>query len=53
MYQGMKFLIIQQFYNTAEDVKDRLDVIRAKKLLTEKEYDELTALTIEVYAATA
>lgn len=50
MYSAMKKLIIKKYYPTAAVAQDKLDVFFAMNRLTSQQYEELTALVIEVYA---
>lgn len=49
MYKSMKTLITRKFYKTAELAQRKLDVFYAVNRLTDEEYQELTALVVEVY----
>ena len=49
MYKSMKTLITRKFYKTAEMGQKKLDVFYAVNRLTDDEYQELTALVVEVY----
>lgn len=49
MYKSMKTLITRKFYKTAEAAQKKLDVFYAVNRLTDEEYQELTALVVEVY----
>ena len=51
MYKTMKKLIEKNFYRTAEDAQNKLDVFFAVGRLTDAEYTDLTALCAEAYAA--
>nr|DAH77066.1 MAG TPA: hypothetical protein [Caudoviricetes sp.] len=49
MYKSMKTLITRKFYKTAELAQKKLDVFYAVNRLTDEEYQELTALVVEIY----
>lgn len=49
MYKSMKTLITRKFYKTAEAAQKKLDVFYAVNRLSDDEYQELTALVVEVY----
>lgn len=49
MYKSMKTLITRKFYKTAEAAQKKLDVFYAVNRLTDEEYQDLTALVVEVY----
>lgn len=49
MYKSMKTLITRKFYKTAEAAQKKLDVFYAVNRLTDDEYQDLTALVVEVY----
>lgn len=49
MYKSMKTLITRKFYKSAEVAQKKLDVFYAVNRLTDEEYQELTALVVEVY----
>lgn len=49
MYKSMKTLITRKFYKTAELAQRKLDVFCAVNRLSDDEYQELTALVVEVY----
>ena len=49
MYKSMKILIGKKFYRTAEQAQNKLDVFFTVNRLTDEEYQELTALVVEVY----
>lgn len=49
MYKSMKTLITRKFYKTAELAQRKLDVFYAVNRLSDDEYQELTALVVEVY----
>ena len=49
MYKSMKTLITRKFYKTAELAQKKLDVFYAVNRLSDDEYQELTALVVEVY----
>lgn len=49
MYKSMKTLITRKFYKAAELAQKKLDVFYAVNRLTDDEYQELTALVVEVY----
>ena len=50
MYSAMKRLISRNFYKTAEEAQNKLDVFYAVNRLTDEEYAELTALVSATYA---
>lgn len=49
MYKSMKTLITRKFYKTADAAQKKLDVFYAVNRLTDDEYQDLTALVVEVY----
>lgn len=49
MYKSMKTLITRKFYKTAEAAQKKLDVFYAVNRMTDEEYQELTALVVEIY----
>lgn len=49
MYKSMKTLITRKFYKVAEAAQKKLDVFCAVNRLSDDEYQELTALVVEVY----
>ena len=49
IYNSMKKLIQKQFYATASEAQNKLDVFFACGRLTDEQYAELTALVGEVY----
>lgn len=49
MYKSMKTLITRKFYKTAEAAQKKLDVFYAVNRLTDEEYQDLTALVVEIY----
>lgn len=49
MYKSMKTLITRKFYKTAEAAQKKLDVFYAVNRMTDEEYQDLTALVVEVY----
>lgn len=49
MYKSMKTLITRKFYKSAEVAQKKLDVFFMVNRLTDDEYQELTALVVEVY----
>ena len=53
MYKSMKILIGKKFYRTAEQAQNKLDVFFAVNRLTDEEYQDLTALVVEVYGVNA
>ena len=53
MYKSMKTLITRKFYKTAEAAQKKLDVFYAMNRLTDEEYQDLTALVVEVYGVNA
>lgn len=53
MYKSMKTLITRKFYKGAEAAQKKLDVFYAVNRLTDEEYQDLTALVVEVYGVNA
>lgn len=53
MYKSMKTLITRKFYKTAEAAQKKLDVFYAVNRLMDEEYQDLTALVVEVYGVNA
>ena len=51
MYSAMKRLISRNFYKTAEEAQNKLDVFYAVNRLSDEQYTELTALVTETYSA--
>lgn len=49
MYKSMKTLITRKFYKSAEVAQKKLDVFFMVNRLTDDEYQDLTALVVEVY----
>ena len=49
MYKSMKTLITRKFYKSAEAAQKKLDVFYAVNRLTDEEYQDLTALVVEIY----
>lgn len=49
MYKSMKTLITRKFYKTAEAAQKKLDVFFMVNRLTDEEYQDLTALVVEIY----
>ncbi len=49
MYKSMKTLITRKFYKSAELAQRKLDVFFMVNRLTDEEYQDLTALVVEVY----
>lgn len=49
MYKSMKTLITRKFYKTAELAQKKLDVFFMVNRLTDEEYQDLTALVVEIY----
>lgn len=49
MYKSMKTLITRKFYKAAELAQKKLDVFYAVNRLSDDEYQELTALVVEIY----
>lgn len=49
MYKSMKTLINRKFYKAAELAQKKLDVFYAVNRLTDEEYQDLTALVVEIY----
>ena len=52
MYNAMKRLIERKYYKTAEEAQAKLDVFFACNRLTAEQYEELSALVVEVYGNT-
>ena len=50
MYSAMKRLISRNFYKTAEEAQNKLDVFYACNRLSDEQYTELTELTATSYA---
>lgn len=53
MYKSMKILISRHFYKAGEIAQNKLDVFFACNRLTDEEYTELTALTVDLYGGEA
>lgn len=53
MYKSMKTLITRKFYKSAELAQKKLDVFFMVNRLTDEEYQDLTALVVEVYGVNA
>lgn len=49
MYKSMKTLITRKFYKSAEVAQKKLDVFFMVNRLTDEEYQDLTALVVEIY----
>ena len=49
MYNAMKRLISRNFYKTAEEAQNKLDVFYAVNRLSDEQYTELTALVDKAY----
>lgn len=49
MYKSMKTLITRKFYKSAELAQKKLDVFFMVNRLTDDEYQDLTALVVEIY----
>ena len=49
MYKSMKTLITRKFYKSSEVAQKKLDVFFMVNRLTDDEYQDLTALVVEVY----
>ena len=49
MYKSMKTLITRKFYKSAELAQKKLDVFFMVNRLTDEEYQDLTALVVEIY----
>ena len=49
MYKSMKTLITRKFYKTAEAAQKKLDVFYAVNRMKDEEYQDLTALVVEIY----
>ena len=50
MYSAMKRLISRNFYKTAEEAQNKLDVFYACNRLSDEQYTELTELTAASHA---
>ena len=50
MYSAMKRLISRNFYKTAEEAQNKLDVFYAANRLSDDEYIELTAMVTDMYS---
>ena len=50
MYSAMKRLISRNFYKTAEEAQNKLDVFYACNRLSDEQYTELTELVVESYS---
>lgn len=50
MYSAMKRLISRNFYKTAEEAQNKLDVFYACNRLSDEQYTELTKLVVENYS---
>ena len=49
MYSAMKRLISRNFYKTAEEAQNKLDVFYACNRLSDEQYIELTELVVTSY----
>ena len=49
MYSAMKRLISRNFYKTAEEAQNKLDVFYACNRLSDVQYTELTELVVTSY----
>lgn len=49
MYNAMKRLISRNFYKTAEEAQNKLDVFYACNRLSDEQYTELTELVVTSY----
>ena len=49
MYKSMKTLITRKFYKSAELAQKNLDVFYAVNRLTDDEYQDLSAMVVEIY----
>lgn len=49
MYKSMKILITRHFYKAGEIAQNKLDVFYAVNRMTDEEYQDLTALVVEIY----
>lgn len=49
MYSAMKRLISRNFYKTAEEAQNKLDVFYACNRLSDEQYTELTELVVTSY----
>ena len=50
MYSAMKRLISRNFYKTAEEAQNKLDVFYAVNRLSDEQYTELASLVTETYS---
>ena len=50
MYNAMKRLISRNFYKTAEEAQNKLDVFYAANRLSDDAYIELTAMVTDRYS---
>lgn len=51
MYSAMKRLISRNFYKTAEEAQNKLDVFYACNRLSDEQYTELTELVMTSYVS--
>ena len=51
MYNAMKRLISRNFYKTAEEAQNKLDVFYACNRLSDEQYTELTELVVTSYVS--
>lgn len=51
MYNAMKQLISRNFYKTAEEAQNKLDVFYACNRLSDEQYTELTELVMTSYVS--
>ena len=51
MYSAMKRLISRNFYKTAEEAQNKLDVFYACNRLSDEQYTELTELVMMSYVS--
>lgn len=49
MYNAMKRLIIRNFYKTADEAQNKIDVFYACNRLSDEQYTELTELVAASY----
>ena len=50
MYNAMKRLIVREFYKTADEAQNKLDVFYAVNRLSNEQYTELTKLVVGSYS---
>ena len=51
MYSAMKRLISRNFYKTAEEAQNKLDVFYACNRISDEQYTELTELVMTSYVS--